>query len=242
MRMNAESVASAALPALVENYLRRALRDGAEEVRTVRVTQTGEMWLKPAAKSRPFTAVQDYTVRDVAFSWRARFPVAPLVALHVVDRYAAGEEALVARLFGLPVMRQVGPETAVGEALRYLAELAWVPQAITGNALLEWRDIDEHTVEVSTNVGPVRAAVALDFDADGDIVATRCERPYPKRNTFVPRPWVGSFRDYAVLGGVRVPTRGEVRWELPEGPFTYWRGTITSLHCDPLPARRDIAG
>jgi hypothetical protein len=26
-----------------------------------------------------------------------------------------------------------------------------------------------------------------------------------------------------------VPEQGEVRWELREGPFTYWRGTITSL-------------
>jgi hypothetical protein len=26
-----------------------------------------------------------------------------------------------------------------------------------------------------------------------------------------------------------VPTRGEVRWDLADGPFTYWRGTITSL-------------
>jgi hypothetical protein len=28
-----------------------------------------------------------------------------------------------------------------------------------------------------------------------------------------------------------------VRWELPEGPFTYWRGTVTSLELrdEPLP-------
>ena len=31
------------------------------------------------------------------------------------------------------------------------------------------------------------------------------------------------------LGGVRLPRDGEVRWELPEGPFTYWRGRVTSL-------------
>jgi hypothetical protein len=42
-------------------------------------------------------------------------------------------------------------------------------------------------------------------------------------------PWVGEFHDYRKLGGALIPTRGEVRWELPEGPFTYWRGTITSF-------------
>jgi hypothetical protein len=39
----------------------------------------------------------------------------------------------------------------------------------------------------------------------------------------------GAFSDYEVVGGVRVPTQAEVRWQLPEGPFTYWRATITSL-------------
>jgi hypothetical protein len=40
--------------------------------------------------------------------------------------------------------------------------------------------------------------------------------------TSVPTPWGGRFSDYRELGGIRVPTRAEVRWELPEGPFTYW--------------------
>jgi hypothetical protein len=25
----------------------------------------------------------------------------------------------------------------------------------------------------------------------------------------------------------------EVRWELPQGPFTYWRGTVTSVELEP---------
>jgi hypothetical protein len=37
-----------------------------------------------------------------------------------------------------------------------------------------------------------------------------------------------------VIGGVRIPTRAEVRWELPDGAFTYWRGTVTSLEIDPV--------
>jgi hypothetical protein len=37
------------------------------------------------------------------------------------------------------------------------------------------------------------------------------------------------FSDYAEVGGVRIPTRAEVHWELPDGPFTYWRGRVTAL-------------
>jgi hypothetical protein len=30
-----------------------------------------------------------------------------------------------------------------------------------------------------------------------------------------------------VLGGVRMPTRVDVYWDLPEGRFVYWRAEIT---------------
>jgi hypothetical protein len=41
--------------------------------------------------------------------------------------------------------------------------------------------------------------------------------------------WIGEYGDYASFDGIRVPARREVRWKLPDGPFTYWRGTITSV-------------
>jgi len=82
--------------------------------------------------------------------------------------------------------------------------------------------------------GPARVALRLEFDEAGDIIGTWCDaRPYLEGKTSVPRPWAGRFSDYAVVGGIRIPTRGEVRWELPDGPFTYWRGTITSIELDP---------
>ena len=188
------------------------------------------MWQKPGGRPFRFSAVEEFSVDEVAFSWRARFRLAPLVSLRVLDRYAAGQGLLDARLFGLvPVMRQRGPETDQGEAMRYLAELAWIPQAMRANPQLEWREVDPQTVEVATRVGSARVAVALEFDAAGDIVRASTERPHFEGRKRVRRPWVGSFSEYDTVGGVHIPTRGEVRWDLPEGPFTYWRGTITSL-------------
>ena len=36
-------------------------------------------------------------------------------------------------------------------------------------------------------------------------------------------------RSRAWRDGMRVPTRGEVAWLLPEGPKPYWRGEVTAL-------------
>jgi len=117
------------------------------------------MWLKPGGRALRFEAVEEFAVDEVAFSWRARFPIVPLVSLRVLDRYAAGEGQLEARLFGFPLMRARGQATAEGEAMRYLAELPWVPQAMAVNRQLEWRELDRQTVEVATRVGPTRVAV-----------------------------------------------------------------------------------
>jgi hypothetical protein len=225
------------LPALVRRYLDRVLTGGCRGKipRQVRVTQAGEMRQKPGGSWRRFTAVEDFAVGEVAYSWRARFPIAPLIWLDVVDGYTGGEGFLEARVWGrVRVIRARGQDVSEGEALRYLFELPWAPHAILANSELEWRELDRRTVEVATQVGPARLAARLEFDATGDIIGASCDaRPYLEGKTSVPRPWVGSFCDYAIVGGIRLPTRAEVRWELPDGPFPYWRGTIASLELDP---------
>jgi hypothetical protein len=187
------------------------------------------MWRMPGGHPLPFTAVEEFAVEEVAFFWRARFPVIPFVSMRVLDGYAAGRGRLEARLFGVPVMRSSGPEMAEGEAIRYLSELPWVPHAMLANRALEWSDIDARTVEVATRVGAERVAFRIELDAGGDIMGGSAERPRTEGKKIVRTPWASTFGDYAVVGGVRIPTHGEVRWELPEGRFTYWRGTITSL-------------
>lgn len=217
-------------PELLRPYVERALPQQRPVPRKVRITQEGEMWQKPGARAMRFTAVEEFAVERIGFAWQARFPLIPLVAMKVVDEYADGNGQLVARLLGIPVMRQRGPETAVGEALRYLAELPWVPQAIAVNRELRWRELDGREIEVATTVAGQQVAVRFEFDASGDIVrASTDARPRPVGKTFVATPWGGTFGGYEVVAETRIPTRAEVRWDLPEGPFVYWRGRVTSL-------------
>jgi hypothetical protein len=186
------------------------------------------MWLKPGSRAMRFTAREVFAVDRIAFSWRARFPLFGPLAMKVVDGYADGHGELVVRLLGLPIQRQRGPETSIGEALRYLAELPWVPQAIGHNRELEWRQLDERSVEVATQLGSERLRVLTEFDTRGDIVRSAATRPRLDGKSWVPTPWAGEFGDYKVLSGIRLPTSAEVYWELPAGRYVYWRGRVTS--------------
>jgi hypothetical protein len=221
------------VPESVSRYLERSIPGRSPVPARVRIAQEGEMCQKPGGRATRFTAIQDYSVDRIAFSWRARFPIVGPIVIRVVDEYAAGEGRLEARLLGVPLQRQSGAATTAGEVLRYLAELPWVPFAMAHNRELEWRELDARRFEVATTVGRERLAVELELDAAGDVMrAFSSARPRLDGKRSVPTPWVGEFREYGTLGGVRVPTRAEVRWELPEGPFVYWRGTVTSLELD----------
>jgi len=177
-----------------------------------------------------FEAEQEASVERVEFSWRARFPIVPRVSLRVHDWFRAGEGALEVRLLGLPLKRSSGPEVAKGEAMRYLAELPWVPHAFVGNRELEWRELDRATVEVALSLAGGRATMRLHFDDAGDIVAASADdRPRAVGDEVVGTPFGGEFGDYEVLDGVRIPTTAQVRWELEDGPFVYFRGRITSF-------------
>ena len=113
--------------------------------------------------------------------------------------------------------------------MRYLAELPWVPHAIGSNPELSWRELEDGSVEVSTLIGGTAASVRLELDDSGLIRTVSGIRPRLAGRTSVDTPFVGRFGDYLELGKIRVPASAEVSWELPEGPFTYWRGELASL-------------
>jgi hypothetical protein len=188
-------------------------------------------------KWRPFTAVEEYEVGRIGFAWRARFALAPLTWLDVVDEYCGGAGAgrLEGRLWGgLRVMRSTGHDTDVGQALRYLSELVWNPYGIICNRDLEWTALTDGSVEVATVVGSSRVVAILHFGEDGNVTAaTMPVKPRIVKKETVGTPWLGEVRDYTTLEGVRMPRELRGLWNLPEGPSAYWEGRITQFEMVP---------
>ncbi len=134
------------LPSAVRDL---ALRLGADPVRgpeTVTLNQIGEMKLELAsARWLPFTARQTMSVTSCAFAWHAGFR--PFGYLSVTDAFENGTGRLDVTALGvIPLVRTPPTSTLTrGELMRYLAELAFVPDAILHNHDLRWRVDDETT-------------------------------------------------------------------------------------------------
>ncbi len=217
------------LPEEIAAFARRNLL-GAEPIPgLVDLTQDCAMRLSKGAGWTAMSARQVIATSTPGFAWHARLRRGPATVAAVTDAFVAGAGSLTVRALGsIPIARTAGPETDRGEAMRYLAELPWSPDAILLNADLDWSDLGDGRYEVAMDTGGGRAAVTLLLDVSGDIAGMEAER---RRTTDeagnpVELPWRGTFSDYAEIGGRRIPLRGEVGYLFEDGYEAYWRGTI----------------
>src|SRR5947208_4987054 len=193
------------VPDLVRQYVERNARTS-PDVRQVRFKQRGQMQLRPG-RWRAFDACQEMRIDRGEFAWQARFKLGPIIWLDVFDWFRGMDGRLDGRLWGLiPIVKAGGPAVARGEAMRYLAELPWAPQAMVANPALLWQEVEDATVAVATRVHDSVAEVQLHFDSGGDIVRVSATRPRLVGKNTVDTPFSGTFSDYRDFGDVRSPT------------------------------------
>ena len=160
------------------------------------------------------------------FHWDARVRMAPLLSVAVTDAFEDGHGRLEVRFLRLRLAHSAGPDVEEGELMRFLAELPWCPFAMS-NPALQWSARDERSLRVAAQVGATSAAIDMQVDDIGRVVRIQAEgRPRLVGKQTVRTAWHGEFSDYREMGGFRLPARAEVAWDLPEGPFVYWRGEI----------------
>jgi hypothetical protein len=209
--------------------LAHRLGAGTDAYNAVRLTQTGTMQDRPGARAMHFSAVQRILLQRPEFEWNAR--TGSLGIFSVTDALKSGEPRLEVK--ALRWLRIAGappsPQAAKGEMLRYLAELAWAPDAILRNPHLVWRVLSRERLSVSLDSNIVHAEIEIGLDQEGRIFSIFArDRPRKEGLTFVERPWAGRFSNYRRHEGRWLPFSGEVGWELDGGEFIAWRGELTN--------------
>jgi hypothetical protein len=164
---------------------------------SIMLKQRGTMRDGPSSRAMRFTATEIINVTRLEFEWRAW--TGPFGCISILDVLKDGEAKMEVRAFRHLRIGGVegGAAAAKGEIMRYLAEIAWVPDAILHNSVLAWTVVDEHTLRVSAGTGDAHGAVELSLDDNGriDRVSAK-DRPRMEASGFVERPWSGRFFDY----------------------------------------------
>ncbi|GAA6164128.1 hypothetical protein NBRC116590_18320 [Pelagimonas sp. KU-00592-HH] len=218
------------LPRVVRDFARRNGADPEARVSHVEFGQSVKMRLRRGAPWVTLWGWQWSGVRQPGFLWKAGRELWKDVAhIRVLDGFLNGRGFLEVYLLGaLPMVRASGADISKGEAMRYLAELVWVPDAILENGAIRWTVVGER--HVAASMGDAR--VVFEFDAGGDIIGVQAkDRPVraPKGEPQT-REWIGTFERYSWVGGRRMPTKAEVGYVYPDGYEAYWRGEITAYH------------
>lgn len=216
------------LPEVVHAYALRGLAGGTP-ARGVRLAQAAEMRLQPGADWQGLAARQTIATTEPGFAWVAEQRRGPVTVVRVLDRYVGGEGRLEIRLLGaVRLGASDGPDAAVGEGLRYLAELPWAPDAILLNRAVAW-EVTPDGVAASMQTAGGGAAVLFALDTAGDFVGVSAKgRPATMPDGSIAYlDWQGTLSGYIEIGGRRVPAQAEVGYVYPDGYESYFRGTVT---------------
>jgi uncharacterized protein DUF6920 len=221
------------LPAPVQRYFRKVLKEGQPFVAAVNVRHSGTFNLGETKDQwRSFTSDQRVITKRPGFDWNGRISVVPGLPALVHDAYITGEGILHVALFGLlslANLRGTG-DIATGELMRFVAEAAWYPTALLPSQGLHWEGVDDHSARLSLTDGKIGLSMLFTFN-EQDLIEKvyAAARGRTLSGKVIPTPWQGRFWNYAERGGMLVPLDGEVAWLLPNGAKPYWRGRITEI-------------
>ena len=217
----------AGLPAAVQRYFRRVLREGQPCPRGLRLRHTGQFKTDLKKDWIAIEGEQYISADPPGFIWQGttRWFVAR-------DAYEAGRGSLTVRLLGaVPVVQGHGPHYDEGELLRWLAEAAWLPTALLPGAGIAWAAVDEQSARLSFAHGGQAVSCLVRFNMLDEIAECVALR-YLDETT--QQPWVCRYAEYRRWHGVLVPTVGEAAWVIDGQRQPYARFAVRELAYEPL--------
>lgn len=220
------------LPVIVRLWLEKAgITAGTQKPASMHFRQSGEMKTTLDGSWTPVVAEQFVTFENPGFIWIADVKAAPLIYLAGRDKYADGKGEMLIKLLSLiPVADSKSTEIDQGALLRYLAEMVWYPSAALEEYLV-WEEVDSTTARATMNYGGITSSGLFEFTQGGEPIRFEAERYYNREEGATMETWVINIQEdsYKTLSGIRVPTKAQVTWKLPEGDFTWYKLEISDL-------------
>jgi len=222
------------LPEPVRRYLRFAIPSNAPAIRSVHLRQDGDFRPTPGPRWFPIQGEQHFTLDPPGFIWQARIRMLPLLWIEARDSLTSGRGNMLIKFNSIFTLANVrGPEISQGAQARWLAEAVWFPVAFASGRV-RWDQIDDRSARVTLLGEGLPVSLVVEFDEEGRASRVRGERYRAvEGGKTVLTPWSGSCSDYREFGGLQVPSRVEVSWDLDEGQFTYARFHVTELEYSP---------
>jgi hypothetical protein len=126
--------------------------------------------------------------------------------------------------------KRTDPEVLTVQLVRNLAELAWLPSFVLADPALAWSEAGDRAFEVRSSAGEQEALVRFEINDEGEVIrASSPSRPYDVPGGYDEAPWHYEFSEYRDFDGVWIPAAAVATYEKEDGPWEYFRGSVTAI-------------
>jgi len=219
------------LPEPIQKYLKYVGVLGKEKVYNIQVHINGTMRINKKSDWCNIK-IQQYSFFDILtrlFYLRLTMNGLPIKGLHF---YKSGIASMVIKILGLiPVVNGSGEKMNQAETVTVFNDMCIMAPATLIDSRIQWRSIDDYTVEATFKHNGIQITATLYFNELGQLVNFVSDDRYysPTGETFEQVRWSTPIQSYQNINGFNLATYGEAIWSFPEGDFTYAKFYIQDI-------------
>jgi hypothetical protein len=219
------------LPTPVQKYLRYANVIGKEKVRNFTVVFEGEFKTDP---KKPWAKMDAMQFTDLNNTTRLYYMDMKMFGLPVVGlhRFMDAKATMIAKVAGLfTVVDGKGQEMNEGETVTVFNDMCILAPASLIDKRIQWETIDSSTVKATFTNNGIKIHAILYFNDKGELINFVSENRYfsPTGKTYEKYKWSTPIKDYKDYEGIRISSRGEAVWSLPQGEYSYGKINVKEI-------------
>lgn len=180
----------------------------------------------------PAEAYQVFSVDEPGFIWTVDVTMFGIIPISGRDCYRDGKGSMLIRALSLfTIVNASGVKIDQGTMLRFLGEIIWFPTAAL-SPTITWTSLDENRAQAAMTYRDLSVTAVFQIDGAGNVVSCSADRYMGEGDAATLERWYILMKEWKELGGLKIPTRGDVTWKLPSGDFTYYQWEILQIEYD----------
>ncbi|MFM2134121.1 MAG: hypothetical protein RL156_1402 [Bacteroidota bacterium] len=222
-KMNHDIVAS--LPRPVQAFLEHVINPGVEQARFVTVKQHGQWRSLAQPEWSELRAMAYYSGTIPGFVWHAKMKNSAFSWQDAQLLYGSGEAAGRVKFLGMITMFDPdGQEVASALLARILMECIWFPTSLIPGGQLRWEAVNGNSARAILSDHGTTVSCVYTFNDNNEVTKIVTQDKFRDAETSFEREQCTMYcSDYKQFGGVRIPTKVRLEWNLEEQDFEYAR-------------------
>lgn len=219
------------LPSIVKKYLHYSGSIGKEKVSNFRAEFTGGIRSKSAEDFMPLRSFQyNFTDKPTRlFYIIAKKKGIPAKGIHLYKDQTA---IMLIKIFGLfTVVNARGKEMNQGETVTLFNDMCFMAPASLIDKNIEWKEIDNITVDAKFTNGNITINATLYFNEKGELINFLSNDRFETLDgkTYKNYPWITPVTGYSDVNGYHLPSGAKLIYKHPDEDFCYGEFNLKSI-------------